>query len=1250
MTSPMEPFPAWALQPRRETGAAAFVTKRPEADGRGVIIAVLDSGVDPAAGGLQVTSEGKPKIIDRLDGSGAGDVDTSTVVEAVDGQLTGATGRTLRLPTGWTNPSGKWHVGQKAAMDLYPRGWGTSRAGLLQERQEKYWEQGHKEAQAAALRKQQELEAAEVEELSLGQKLAKENAEAEVELVAALDKKAREAAIGHWLTDVGPVYDCLVWHDGSGWRAAIDTSEAGDLAAGLCLGVYRETREFGKLSELCQVNVSINVWDDGNLLEIVSMPSSHGTHVASIAAANFPEAPEKNGLAPGAQIVSINIGDSRLSSMETGTALVRAMSHIMRAEHYKVDVINMSYGEHSHWSSSGRVGELMGEVINKHGVVWVASAGNDGPALSTVGTPPDIATSAVIGVGAYVSPEMMTAMYSNREKLPGTPFTWTSRGPTIDGDRGVTVCAPGGAITSVPQFTMRGTQLMNGTSMASPHVAGALGLLLSGLRGQGLAWSPYSVKRALANTAVALEDTCKFGQGHGLLNIEAAFEHLTANADLPSRDVHFAVTCGGGSDKGVHLRGVEAGRRQEVAIKVEPIFLDADHRAAADKQGFNRQFAMTCSSAWVSHPTHLDLMYCSRHFLVQVDPTGLPPGAHAAYISAYDTARPGAGKVWEVAITVIRTETLAAEPRPRAAHTHVFQPGTIRRHFLPVPHAATWATFTATNKTAAAGKFVLHTVQLLASRSVRTLEHHKMFSLGERGDWSYSLPVRGGEGQVVEVCLAKWWANLGTLEAEYTVTFHGLLPSPSQLVMHGGEGLYRVDLETGDHPEDALAEVKLKSVVQSVRPTEARVVSLKAGERDTLPPGRRTFELQLTYTFSLPKAAETVLALHQLADVLYESELESQLWMVYDGNKRLLACGDAYPQKWAVKLDKGEYTVRAHVRHEKRELVERFQDTSLSVSSKLSSAITLEVYASAGQAMVGGKKAGSLLVAPGKPTPLWVAPIAGSDKHSKGATLGQYLAGTATFAKDEMGKKVDVYPFKYILPEGSKKKDKSKDKEGKKKAEDAAAYEEALRDCKISWLAKLGDKDLYTELVDSGGEPAILTSIHAAKLANLLAGEVAERRWGEVAEQAEVVVRSVDQPALLAWLGMKTDTRENAAEVKKEMEKVKGQLVEALAALGEGLLEGGETDSERLLTVYTDILKYTEVTDSKVFGFMWKLFRARGLHAKALKLAVKAMEEKPTKEGEAIVQGLAEQLGWQHVVRVLESGRPARFPADYQPF
>lgn len=73
--------------------------------------------------------------------------------------------------------------------------------------------------------------------------------------------------------------------------------------------------------------------------------------------------------------------------------------------------MNMSYGEHSHWSNTGRLGELMAEVVNKHGVIFVVSAGNAGPALFTIGTPPDISTNTLIGVGAYVSPEMMVGMF-----------------------------------------------------------------------------------------------------------------------------------------------------------------------------------------------------------------------------------------------------------------------------------------------------------------------------------------------------------------------------------------------------------------------------------------------------------------------------------------------------------------------------------------------------------------------------------------------------------------------------------------------------------------------------------------------------------------------------------------------------------------------------------------------------------------------------------------------------------------------
>jgi tripeptidyl-peptidase-2 len=37
-------FPTWVLQPRTETGARQFINKYPDYDGRGTIIAILDSG------------------------------------------------------------------------------------------------------------------------------------------------------------------------------------------------------------------------------------------------------------------------------------------------------------------------------------------------------------------------------------------------------------------------------------------------------------------------------------------------------------------------------------------------------------------------------------------------------------------------------------------------------------------------------------------------------------------------------------------------------------------------------------------------------------------------------------------------------------------------------------------------------------------------------------------------------------------------------------------------------------------------------------------------------------------------------------------------------------------------------------------------------------------------------------------------------------------------------------------------------
>lgn len=170
---------------------------------------------------------------------------------------------------------------------------------------------------------------------------------------------------------------------------------------------------------------------------------SHGTHVAGIIAAETNNGVGVAGVMWQAQILPLKVCDSRGSCPANAIA-----SAIRYAADQGADVINMSLGG----SCSQTIADAVNYAHFDKGVVVVAAAGNNGGTLSYPAK-----HDAVIAVGAI----------DRNDKRAG----FSSYGKELD------VVAPGVSIYST--VLNNAYDRMSGTSMASPHVAGVAGLLLS---------------------------------------------------------------------------------------------------------------------------------------------------------------------------------------------------------------------------------------------------------------------------------------------------------------------------------------------------------------------------------------------------------------------------------------------------------------------------------------------------------------------------------------------------------------------------------------------------------------------------------------------------------------------------------------------------------------------------------------------------------------------------------------------------
>lgn len=195
-------------------------------------------------------------------------------------------------------------------------------------------------------------------------------------------------------------------------------------------------------------------------------PDTHGTHVAGIIAGEKDNGIGGYGVAPNAEIVSIDV--SNRSFFITDYIVAEG---ILEAIRQKVKVINMSLG---FYYPSPILEDAVKKAVEA-GVVVVAAAGNDGASVLNYPASFD----GVISVGATDSKNQL-AFFS-------------TFGPSVD------VVAPGHDVYAPVLDVDKGSSFvkMSGTSMASPVVAGAAALLLSKYPNL----TPYQVNYMMTETA-----------------------------------------------------------------------------------------------------------------------------------------------------------------------------------------------------------------------------------------------------------------------------------------------------------------------------------------------------------------------------------------------------------------------------------------------------------------------------------------------------------------------------------------------------------------------------------------------------------------------------------------------------------------------------------------------------------------------------------------------------------------------------
>jgi subtilisin family serine protease len=242
----------------------------------------------------------------------------------------------------------------------------------------------------------------------------------------------------------------------------------------------------------------------------------HGTHVASIiAGSGAASGGQLAGVAPGAQLLS---GRVCLVFGCPDSAILAGMSWAVAEQH--APIVNLSLGG-TDTPEIDPIEDAVNRLSAQFGTLFVIAAGNRG-AAGTIESPGS--ADAALTVGA-VDRDDQLALFS-------------SEGPR-NGDRAVKpdVAAPGVDIVAaraagVPPIGVPVGDVymaLSGTSMATPHAAGAAALILQ----QHVGWTGAQLKAQLIATADPSAEQTAFQQGAGRIDVDRGTRQ-DVTADPPS--------------------------------------------------------------------------------------------------------------------------------------------------------------------------------------------------------------------------------------------------------------------------------------------------------------------------------------------------------------------------------------------------------------------------------------------------------------------------------------------------------------------------------------------------------------------------------------------------------------------------------------------------------------------------------------------------------------------------------------------